>query len=226
MVREPLAPALRLTAGVWMVLAGAALLRPALGNAAGLLGMAGGCLLVFGRSLPPRRRPAPAPPLLAGVAGFASLPAWLALLVPLGMGLGLVPLGELPPAPGVLGTLGDVAIGPLLEEGLYRARLLPALRAALGTALALALSSALFALPHGDPWLVLAAFLLGLALGGAFLATRSLAVCTAYHGGLNLAVTEWLRGRMPPLAPATAGLISALLLGAAAWRARRRRAHA
>jgi membrane protease YdiL (CAAX protease family) len=120
--------------------------------------------------------------------------------------------------------LCDVGLGPLLEEALYRARLLPALRAALGAPLALLLSSALFALPHGDPWLVLAAFGVGLALGAAFLATRSLALCVAYHAGLNLAVAAWLSGRFPPLSPAVASLLAWLLFGAAIVRARAARA--
>jgi membrane protease YdiL (CAAX protease family) len=223
--------ALRLTAAVWTLLLGAAALRPAWGDAATLGGVAAAAALVAraraapGRSrglgaLPPSRiLPAAG---LAGAAGLASLPAWLAALAAAGGALGLaVPA---PPAPaGPLRSLCDLALGPLLEEMLYRERLLPALRAALGVPPALLLSSALFALPHGEPWAILAAFGAGLALGGAFLATGSLGVCVAYHAGLNLAAAAWLRGRYPSLAPAPSAAAAALLLGAAVLRARARR---
>jgi membrane protease YdiL (CAAX protease family) len=227
MLRESVASALWLTLAVWTLLAASALLRPALGDAAALVGIAGACLLLLGGDPHPQRlRPALAPMLLAGVAGFASLPGWLVLLAPIGSALGLPPRAALAAAPGPLRMLCDVGLGPLLEEALYRARLLPALRTALGAPLALLLSSALFALPHGDPWLVLAAFGVGLALGAAFLATRSLALCVAYHAGLNLAAAAWLRGLFPPLSPAAASLLAWLLFGAAIVRARAARAGA
>jgi len=226
MVRESVASALCLTLAVWTLLAASALLRPALGEAAVLLGIAGACLLVLGNPHPQRPRPTLGPALLAGVAGFTSLPGWLVLLAPIGSALGLAPRAERPAAPGPLRMLCDVGLGPLLEETLYRARLLPALRTALGAPLALLFSSALFALPHGDPWLVLAAFGVGLALGGAFLATHSLALCVACHAGLNLAAAAWLRGRFPPLSPAAASLLAWLLFGAAIVRARTARAGA
>jgi membrane protease YdiL (CAAX protease family) len=76
---------------------------------------------------------------------------------------------------------------PLLEELLYRERLLAALRPALGTAGAVAGSSVAFAAAHPGPWAACAALAAGVALGTGFVATRSLALCTAAHAGLNAA---------------------------------------
>jgi len=220
MPREPLAAALGLTFAVWTLLSSAALARPALGDASTLLGVGSATLLVLGRPRPRGLRPALAPALLACGAGFASLPAWLALLAPAGSALGLAPRSSLPAPAGVLRALCDVGLGPLLEETLYRGRVLPALRAATGAPLALLLSSALFALPHGDAWLTLAAFGLGLALGGAHLATRSLAVCVGYHAGLNLAAAALVRGAFPGLSAGRSAALAWLLFGAAILRAR------
>jgi membrane protease YdiL (CAAX protease family) len=220
MPRDPLPSALGVTLAVWTLLAAAALLRPAFGDAAALLGVAGACPLALGRVGLRAPRFAPAPPLLAAAAGLASLPGWLALLALLGGALGLAPREGSAAAPGPLRILCDVGLGPLLEEALYRGRLLPALRGALGAPLGLLLSSALFALPHGDSWGLLAAFGVGLCLGGAFLATGSLSVCVAYHAGLNLAALGWLLGRWPPLPAGAAVGLASLLAAAAIARAR------
>ena len=120
------------------------------------------------------------------------------------------------PAPGALRAACDLLLGPALEELLYRERVLPALRAACGAFLAVVLSSALFALPHRDPWLVLAAFGVGLVLGTAFLATGSTPLCVAAHVGLNLAAFAWLRGGGELRLPASASALSAPALFAAA----------
>lgn len=211
--------ALLLTGAVWTLLLGAAALRPALGEASTLLGVAAAGALVALLPPRPRVRSGLAAPLLAGAAGLLSLPAWLAALAALGGALGL-PHGALPAAPGPLRSACDVGPLPLLEELLYRARLLPALRAPLGAPLALLLSSALFALPHADAWGRLAAFGIGLVLGGAFLATRSVALCAGYHAGVNLAAAALLRGRYPPLPLAISASAAWLLFGAALLRAR------
>jgi membrane protease YdiL (CAAX protease family) len=160
----------------------------------------------------------PPPSLVAGgfaaAAGFLALPAWLASIFWIGIGLGL------PPAPrasagatGASAWIAHAALAPLFEELLYRERLLPALRARIGTAPALALSSALFAAPHLEPWSVLATFAVGLALGGVFLATGRVELCVAYHAGLNAAV---LACGLPPdrvaLAPLGSLLAGGLLL--------------
>jgi hypothetical protein len=146
-----------------------------------------GCAAVLVAATRPwkRCRPRLAPLLLAGAAGAASLPLWLGAASALGAALGLAPPAAAPETPGALRAACDLALGPALEEALYRERLLPALRGALGTPGALALSSALFALSHGDPWLGLAGLGVGAALGALYLATRSLSLCIAAHAGLN-----------------------------------------
>jgi membrane protease YdiL (CAAX protease family) len=163
-------------------------------------------------------RPAVGPALLAGAAGFAALPAWLAAIAWLGLALGL------PPAPAPAGAahpgdaLAHAALAPLFEELLYRERLLPALRARAGAPLALVLSSAVFAAPHGGAWSVLAAFCVGLALGGVFLAARRVEPCVGLHAGLNAAALACglpPAGALPPPAAALAGC--ALLACAVAW---------
>ena len=167
-----------------------------------------------------RRRPLAASSLagasLAAAAGFAALPAWLAVLWWIGRQLGLPPA---PPAHGTAGAtawLAHVALAPLFEELLYRERVLPALRARVGAPLALLASSALFAAPHLEPWSVLTTFAVGLVLGGVFLATGRVELCIAYHAGLNAAL---LVCGLPPLraalAPALAALAGAALLGLA-----------
>jgi hypothetical protein len=201
--------ALLLVAAVWTLLLLAALARPVLGEGATLLGVGLGLTLVAST------RPAPAgraglsstraglsSALLAGAAGFASLPAWLCALAPAGSALGLEVRLRQPPAPSALRAACDLLLGPALEELLYRERLLPPLRAALGAPAAVVLSSLLFALPHRDPWLVLAAFGLGLVLGVGFLASRAVAPCIAAHAGVNLAALAWLRAEGSlPLSP-------------------------
>jgi membrane protease YdiL (CAAX protease family) len=220
MPREPLAAALGLTFAVWTLLSAAALARPALGDASTFLAVGSATLLVLALRRPCDVRPALGPAWLACGAGFASLPAWLAVLAPAGSALGLAPRSGLPAPLGVLRTLCDVALGPLLEEALYRARVLPALCGALGAPLALLLSSALFAVPHGDGWLTLAAFGLGLALGGAYLATRSLALCVGYHAGLNLAAAALVRGAFPDLSAGVSAALAWSFFSAAILRAR------
>jgi membrane protease YdiL (CAAX protease family) len=154
---------------------------------------------------------------LAAVAGFVALPAWLASLWLIGQQLGL------PPAPrtsaaaaSATAWIAHVMLAPLFEELLYRERVLPALRARIGAPLALVLSSALFAAPHLEAWSVLTTFFVGLALGGAFLASGRVELCIAHHAGLNAAL---LVCGLPPtraaLAPPLAALIGSALLGLA-----------
>jgi membrane protease YdiL (CAAX protease family) len=159
------------------------------------------------------------------VAGYASLPAcWTACLAWV-LALGL-PLGS-PVEPGVgslAGWTASVLLAPLFEETLYRERLLGGLAVRFGAAPAVALSSALFALPHAEPAAVAATFLVGLGLGALRRASGSLALCVGLHAGLNLAVLACgappQRAALDPLPAALAG--AALLVPAT--RGLRRRA--
>jgi membrane protease YdiL (CAAX protease family) len=152
--------------------------------------------------------------VLASLAGAASLPVWIAGLWPLGLRLGLPPRTTAP-APAGLAAL----LAPAAEELLYRERLLPPLRRRLGAGLAVVATSALFALPHLEPWLVLATFCVGLALGFAMLCTGSTALCLGYHLGLNLTA---LSCALPPCGRPTPGgvVVGAALLAAALRSAR------
>ena len=213
--------AARLLAFVWCLLLLGGALAPELGADAARLGSFAACaaVLLLLRASGCGRAP-PCAALLAGAAGFVALPAWLASVWGLGVVLGLPPAE--PPAAAATDAcawLANVALAPLFEELLYRERLLPALRRTLGTPLALLASSALFAAPHAEPWSVLAAFAVGLALGAAFLAAGHVAPCIAYHAGLNAAALGCgvppTRAALGPLASALAGAV--LFALACAW---------
>jgi len=166
-----------------------------LGAATALVWAARGRWAVARLATPGPRR---APVLALGLAaGFASLPAWVALIAWAGVGLGLEP--AVPAAEERGGDLARqasaVILAPLLEEALYRERLLGALRARVGLGPAILLSSVAFAAPHGEPWRVLGTFLVGIALGAVAAGTRSLVLCIGIHAGLNLAA---LVCGMPP----------------------------
>lgn len=120
--------------------------------------------------------------------GVAAL--WGALLTALGVE---IPLSELDPtqlfAPGPWGVaatvLVAVVLAPIAEEIVFRGVLLPALRQRWGTGVAIAGSSAVFALMHITPVAILPIFLLALVLGYLFVRTRSLLVCIAAHALFN-----------------------------------------
>jgi membrane protease YdiL (CAAX protease family) len=129
------------------------------------------------------------------VAGWASYPVWVFLIVSVGLALGLPPRETLdPPARGVASIVSAVALAPVFEELLYRERLLLALRARAGASVAIAVTSVLFALPHVEAWSVLGTFLVGLALGVTRVAAGSISLCIGIHAGLNLASVAWARG--------------------------------
>jgi membrane protease YdiL (CAAX protease family) len=206
-----LGEAFRALAVVWTLLASEAFL-------AGWIGPSGATLSGFAAAVTwlVRTRPvaASAPRAsrtwqltLGAAAGYASLPAWWALCSFAVLGLGLpvgapVPPGVAPPA--LLPAL--LLLGPVFEELLYRERLLGALAPRTPAPVALVVSSFAFALPHLEPRLVVATFLVGLVLGAVWLATRSLAV--------------------PPtraaLTPAAGAVCGCLLLGLAVFGGTRR----
>lgn len=146
--------------------------------------------------------------LLGGIGGFVSFPAWLAVIGAVGAALDLEPVSATPRGNGGPGLwVATLFLAPVFEELLYRERLLSALRPLLGTSAAIGVTSVLFALPHVEPWNVLGTLMVGLVLGGAMWTSRSLALCTGLHMGLNLAAL--VAGR-------TVALLAVFALGAPA----------
>lgn len=165
------------------------------------------------------------PALLGLAAGYVLFVPWLLATWHAGGALGLDPawLGApvAPLAGGPALWIAGVVLAPLFEERLYRGHLLVPLRGRLGATGALAVTSALFALPHLAPWNVLGTFLGGLGLGALALASGGLVLPIAVHAGLNLAAVS---GGVPPVEralPADASLaLGAVFLAAALapWR--------
>jgi membrane protease YdiL (CAAX protease family) len=127
---------------------------------------------------------------LGALAGFASYPAWIALIATIGAALGLEAPAAPPAPPGALLAGATVLLAPVFEEILYRERLLGALRRRFGAAAAVLVSSAAFAVAHVEPWAVLGTFLVGLALGAVMCLSGTVTLCIGLHVGLNLAA--WL----------------------------------
>lgn len=230
--REDLGLALYLVLSVWTLLLGASLLiRQGVAEPVGLVAafLLGTLLAAAARTCRPRRRRGTSATLFAFglLAGLASYPAWVAGVAALGQALGgtlprPVPPGSASPLLGV----ATIALAPVMEEWVYRERLLPALAAYVGPAWAVVVSSAAFALPHLEPWAVLTTFLLGLVLGTVMLVSRAVALCIGIHAGLNLAAATW---GVPPvglaLSPLLGGAIGlAGVGGGTAW-ARSARCH-
>jgi membrane protease YdiL (CAAX protease family) len=193
--RQDVSTALLLVLTAWSLLATQALLAPRLGRgAAVLLSFAAVTTLVLAsRQRGASRATGRAAGLaaLAALAGLASYPLWILLIGAAGAALGLPPAPPPPRPDDPLLLIASLGLAPVFEEVLYRERLLLALRARLGSGLALAISSLAFALPHLEPWSVLGTSLVGLALGALMLAGRSLALCIGLHAGLNLAAVVW-----------------------------------
>jgi hypothetical protein len=163
-------------------------------DAALLVGVCGAAATLLALR-PPGRATTPRSALLAAAAGFASLPLLGAALAAVASALGLGPAPVVRPPGPALAVL-QLGPGPLLEELLYRERLLGSLRPRLGAPAAVAVSSAVFAVAHPEPWSGLGALGVGLALGALFAATGSLALAVAAHAGLNtaLCLLAWTRG--------------------------------
>jgi hypothetical protein len=189
--QRELLPALLVLLTAWSLLATQALLAPRVGRPAAVaLSFAAATTLVIAtRRREPARAPLRAAALgaLGALAGFASFPAWIVLIGLIGSALGLrpVPSPSRPDDPLLLFAV--LGLAPVFEELLYRERLLLALRERIGAGLAVALSSVCFALPHLEPWALLATGCVGVGLGVLMLAGRSLALCIGLHAGLNLA---------------------------------------
>lgn len=161
--------------------------------------------------------------VLGGVAGLATYRSWLVATWWSGSALGLGRIAAAPWSAGFVETVCFVGVAPVLEELLYRERLLEALRGRWCAAVAVPLSAAAFAAPHVQPWQVLATFGVGVLLGALWCATRALSLCVGYHAGLNLdaALSAELVGTPLVSLGADTGVGVALLaLGIAASRSR------
>ena len=90
-----------------------------------------------------------------------------------------------------------VLVGPAMEELLFRGWLLGGLRQAWGDRRALLITSALFAMIHGDLWATPALFLLGCVFGWVYLRTGSLYVSIALHSMWNGTTFIFLLANMP-----------------------------
>lgn len=77
-------------------------------------------------------------------------------------------------------------LAPVMEEALMRGLILHGLIPAYGAAVALLVSSALFALLHFNMVQTLSAFLCGVALGLLYLQTGSVGCCVIAHCGYNV----------------------------------------
>lgn len=217
---------------VWILMAAASLLASRLGaTLATVVGLtASGIVLIAGLQRTRASRPCLAMLFLAAAAGFTSYGAWIALIAGTGSLLGLEPRAPSAGRFGALEITAALVLAPVVEELLYRERLLPSLRVRLGTPLALTLSSAAFAIPHIESWQVLGTFLVGMALGAIYLGFRSAAVCIAIHTGLNAAgLAEASSLRWLPSALAATPWVSAvaalacMLLASRLDRSRRKR---
>lgn len=176
---------------VWTVLLAGRLALPWLGpNGATLIAFAAATALSMQRMPARRGRRQPWAAALAGsLVGMIGFPAWTAAIAAIGRALGLSP----PAAP--LWDPGDarvwlsmVVLAPVFEEQVYRGHVLGAVRSKLGAPAAIAVSSALFALPHAGAWGVLGAALTGVVLAVVRLLGGRLAVCIGLHAGLNASV--------------------------------------
>ncbi len=147
------------------------------------------------------------------VAGLASHPVWIQWVARAGMAIGLAPHWS-PPGKSELGSglLAAALLAPLVEELLYRDRLLIGLRTVLPGPIAAVISALCFALPHAEPWAVLATFQIGIWLAAIRLSSGSTALCIGIHAGLNL--EAWM-GR-PPDAPLREPLLPAIAVSSTA----------
>jgi membrane protease YdiL (CAAX protease family) len=212
--------ALATVSGVWLILLAASLAGAHIGEPTALVGgfgAAAACVLAT-RERAPRAATSVTAVALGFASGFAGQPAWLAAIASVGLAVGLAPRPPSLAASGVCAWLAVGLLAPVFEELLYRERLIPALRAFTGAPLAIALSSALFAVPHGEAWSTFGSFLVGLALGVLQVRTGSVALCIAAHAGLNAAS---LIGVAPLLEPADSAVLGALGLAGALARAGR-----
>ncbi len=87
----------------------------------------------------------------------------------------------------VLGGLAVIVAGPLGEEILFRALMLPALARWMPAGLAIAVTAAAFGAAHGSAWLFAPTAFLGLGLGAVAWWSRSTTASWIVHGLFNAA---------------------------------------
>lgn len=187
---QSLLGALAVVVATWMLLAGVAVMTPWVGPEPAVIAAfaVAMVIVVASRVSGSPRRAGPLAILCAGAAGFAGHAAWIAAIASVGSGLGMEPRGVAAQGGARLSEwVAILVVAPVLEELLYRERLLGALRPVCGTVVAILLSSIAFAVPHLESWHVLGTFLVGIALGAVYAVSGSIAVCVALHLGLNLA---------------------------------------
>lgn len=105
-------------------------------------------------------------------------------------------------------------IAPVSEEFAYRGIVLYGLTSAFGVSGSLVVSSALFALSHGDPGLFVPLLMAGLLLGFVRLRSGLMMPCVVLHGVANLAAFPLALFDMPawlPMASATMLLVIVLV---------------
>ncbi len=222
-----LLPVLLLVVTAWSLLATQALLSPRVGRpAAVLIAFVAVTALVLATRQPARQRePTRAGVLFAlgALAGCVSFPVWIHAIGVVGRGIGMLPVSPPPRPDDPLLLIAVLGFAPIFEELLYRERLLLALHGRLGSTAALVLSSVCFALPHLEPWSLLATGLVGFGLGWLMLTGRSVALCIGLHAGLNLAAVVCgvppIRFVLPGIAALLAGMA---ILAAGLFVARRR----
>jgi membrane protease YdiL (CAAX protease family) len=90
-----------------------------------------------------------------------------------------------------------VVVGPAFEELMFRGWLLAGLIPYLGENRALAVSAALFAVIHGDPWATPALFVLGCVFGKVYLRTGSVYANILLHAMWNATTFSLLLASMP-----------------------------
>ena len=88
--------------------------------------------------------------------------------------------------PAIIASIGLVVFwGPLVEETFFRAFVFPGLTPWMGLVGAAIASSLLFAVIHGDPWVMVPVFVIGLLLAWLYHRTGSILVCFSAHAMWN-----------------------------------------
>lgn len=137
----------------------------------------------------------PAPPLRTLAAGVTGLALQFAVILV----VAFLPIPEsmmeshndamsaMTSAPVAIRLLSAAVAAPVFEETLFRGVIYQRWRGAVGVPLALVLSSAVFAVMHGDLISAVNAFVFGLLFGILYERFNSVAVSMALHAGFNAA---------------------------------------